>query len=326
MKLRPKLRNFKTYLLLSILSLSGLWSCRPDVEEFRPYDDSLADINRLLDQVTPVSNPQTFVFGGAVADTILSTSSGVRVFLSDTEKLFADSNGNTVPFSTCPNLSIEIRYITDRSDLISLGRHTMTTEGKLLESSGMVDIVATCDGTPLKLLPGRSIKVQIPSNQPLKSGLNMYTGKMEKDTLEGWEAGSGDVFWADWQVGNSSLQLGYEFLATQLGPQMIALPFEEPLTSFCVTLPENFNRENSVVYVLTQNVLSLASLTATPGSNTFCIENAPLGYPVEIFTISKIETDFLMGYKQTEIGTNATVAVAPEGSSMNEVIEFIESL
>ncbi|MCC6410572.1 MAG: hypothetical protein IT270_02865 [Saprospiraceae bacterium] len=326
MKHQPNLKNFKTYLLLSVLSLSGLWSCRPDVEEFRPYDDSLADISRLLAQVTPVSNPQSFVFGGAVADTILSTSNGVRVFLSDTEKLFADSNGNTVTFSTCPNLSIEIRFINDRSDLISLGRHTMTTEGKLLESLGMVDIRATCDGTPLQLLPGRSIKVQIPSNQPLKSGLKPYIGNVVENTLTGWENNGGEVFWADWQAGNSSLQLGYEFLATQLGLQMIAIPFEEPLTSFCVTLPENFNRENSVVYVLTQNVLSLASLTAEPGSNTFCIENAPFGYPVEVFTISKIETDFLMGYKQTEIGTNATVTIEPDGSSMNEVIEFIKSL
>lgn len=326
MKHRTNLKYYNTYLLLSMLTFSGLWSCRPDVEEFRPYDDSLADISRLMAQVTPVSNPQTFVFGGAVADTILSTSSGVRVFLSDTEKLFADSNGNIVPFSSCPNLLIEIRYITDRSDLISLGRHTMTTDGKLLESLGMVDIVATCDGTPLKLLPGRSIKVQIPSNQPLKNGLNTYTGKLEKNTLEGWVPGNGDVFWADWQVGNSSLQLGYEFLANQLGLQMIALPFVEPLTSFCVTLPANFNRENSVVYVLTQNVLSLATLTATPGSNTFCIENAPSGYPIEILTVSKIDTEFLMGYKETEIGTNATVPVAPLGSSMNELIDLIESL
>ena len=184
MKHQPNLRNYSTYLLLSILTLSGVWSCRPDAEGFRPYDDSLADINRLLAQVTPVSNPQTFVFGGATADTILSASSGVRVFLSDTEKLFADSNGNTVPFSSCPNLVIEIRYITDRSDLISLGLHTMTTEGKLLESLGMVDVVATCDGTPLKLSPGRSIKVQIPSNEPLKNGLNVFSGKMEKENCK----------------------------------------------------------------------------------------------------------------------------------------------
>lgn len=326
MKQRPNLNNVKTYLYLSILILSGLWSCRPDVEEFRPYDDSLADISRLFAQVPTTSKPQTFAFSAAVEDTILSTSGGVRVFLSDTEELFADSNGNTVPFSVCQNISVEIHYITKRSDLVALGRHTMTTEGAVLESLGMVDITAKCDGTPLKLLPGRSIKIQIPSDQPLKNGLNTYIGNLVKDTLKGWDEGVSEVFWADWQAGNSSLQLGYEFLATQLGLQMLAKPFEEPLTTFCVTLPENSTRDNSVVYVLTQNVLSLAYLTGDPGSNTFCIDHAPLGYPVEILTISKIDTDFLMGYKKTEIGTNLTIAITPEESSMNAVIDFIKNL
>ena len=112
-----RLKKLSLYLLLS--TLATVWGCRKDVEEFLPYVPTQEDLNQLLIQVPSSSTHAVFPFGGSIPDTTLTTASGVRVFLADTENLFADDSGTPVPCSTCPNLKVEVNTVLRKGDLIS---------------------------------------------------------------------------------------------------------------------------------------------------------------------------------------------------------------
>ena len=188
-------RHIIIYALLNTFALAGLWSCRKDVEVFKPYPPTLEAIRILMENVPSATTQTPFVLSGTVPDTALSTPGGVRVFLTDNEHLFADMDGNPVPCSTCQTLRVEVTEILDKGDIIARGIPTTTTSNELLESGGMVRIVVTCDGKSLQLLPDRKLKIQIPADNPVADML-VFEGVVKNDTFIGWQDTGLPVFQA----------------------------------------------------------------------------------------------------------------------------------
>lgn len=322
----PRLKPFFIYALLSTLTLAGVGGCRKDVESFRPYPPTLDAIRQTLQQVPGANTKTVFSLNAVAEDKILVTPNGVRVFLTDPDNLFEDADGNPVPCSTCQTLGVEVTEALDKSDVIAYGVPTTTLEGNLLESGGMVRVAISCDGKTLRLLDDRKLKIQIPAPNPVDDML-VFQGVAASDTFLGWNDTGLPVFQAEWQNANMDVVYGYEILTPHLDWINADRFINEPTTSFCVDLPENFNPENTTAYVVVNNIRAVAFLEYNLEEQTFCWSKAPIGFPVRIVTISKTTDDqYWLGNQETEIGTDATLNMVPKQVSDQQVLDFLKSL
>lgn len=318
--------HFFIYTLLSTLTLAGVGGCRKDVETFRPYPPTLDAIQQMLKQVPDASTKTSFLLSGVTDDKVLVTPSGVRVFLTDPDNLFADANGNPVPCSTCQTLKIEVTEALDKSDIIAYGVPTTSVGGDLLESGGMARVVVSCDGNALQLLPDRKLKIQFPADDPVND-MQVFNGLMSSDTFLGWENTGLDVFQAEWQSSNFDTVNGYEILSSKLDWINADRFVGEPTSSFCVDLPPNFNAQNTTAYLVFKNIRAVAFFEYDLSEQHLCFHDAPIGYPVKIVTVSQTaDGQFWLGNQETEIGTNATVAVNPGQVSEQQMVDFLKSL
>lgn len=280
----------------------------------------------MLQQVPDASTKTTFSLSAVTEDKVLVTPNGVRVFLTDPDNLFANTDGNPVPCSACQTLRVEVTEALDKSDIIAYGLPTTTTDKTLLESGGMARVLVYCDGNALQLLPDRQLKVQIPAENPADN-MQVFNGIMASDTFLGWENSSLPVFQAEWQDADMNLVNGYELLSSQLDWINADRHVNEPTTSFCVDLPPNFNPENTTAYLVIKNMRSVAFLEYDLAGQKFCFHDAPIGFPVRIITVSKTtDGQYWLGNQETEIGTDATVTVNPAAVSEQQMLAFLKSL
>lgn len=302
--------------------------CRKDVEEFIPYVPALEDLGQLFSQVPGSSAHSVFQFGGSIPDTTLTTASGVRVFLADTDNLFADDTGTPVPCSTCPSLKVEITTVLRKGDLVSREFSTTTfPDQQMLESAGLVDVRASCNGKNLRLLPGRYIKVQLPTSD-VPTPMNVYTGALDADgRVTGWSSTGSGAFWAEWPLpGGGGTQTGYELIVPQLGWSNCARPLTEQSSPFCVSLPGQFTALNTRVFLVFETIRAVTELEGDDDSSDFCFPEAPLGYPVRVVVLAKTGGQYWLTYKSTEIGSNVQMPLAPQPQQEKDLVDFLKSL
>ena len=223
-----------------------LWSCRKDVERFQPYSPTADELGTILaEQIPGVTTHSTFTLNNLTTDKILETPNGARVFLIDTDHLFADAaSGQTVLCSTCPDLKVEVTEVLDKGDIIARGLNTVSVTGMLFESEGMVKISATCNGQALALLPNRTLKIQVPENNP-DNGYFVFNQVADGIADRQWENSGQEVFKAEWPLPNGT-QLGYEILANDLGWVACGRQITDPSSSFCLSLPAGFADQNTL--------------------------------------------------------------------------------
>lgn len=322
----------KTYQLFAVLSTLAVavWGCRKDVQEFIPYEPTLENLNQLLLQAPDPLTQTDFQFGGnVIPDTVLSAASGVRVFLADTENLFADDSGTPVPCSTCPSLKIEVTTVQRKGDFVSrklpTSRHP---DSKMLESAGAVLVRVLCGNKELQLLPNRYLKVQIPVNSTNQPDMTVFTGVLDAGkNVAGWSDTNESAFLAKWPLpGSGALQDGYELIVPQTGWCNCARPLTEQSSPFCVTLPSQFTALNARVYLVFKNNNAVAELTGNDASSEFCFPEAPLGYPVTIVVVGKTGGQYWLANPFTEIGTNVQLPVKPNPLQEQDLINFLKNL
>ncbi len=310
------------------LLLLALWSCRKDVEKFLPYAPSAQELSSILAERVPNALTQsTFEFNNLSADQILETPNGSRIFLVDTDNLFAGAgSGLPVLCSTCGDLKIEVTEVFDKKDIVARGLNTVSVGGSLFESDGMIRIVVTCNGQPLALLPNRSLKIQLPSNEPV-TGFFIFNQAASGGTDQTeWENSGQEVFEAEWPVAGGATQRGYELLVRDLGWAACGKLISDTSSSFCIELPAGFADQNTLAYIVFKNQDVVAPLQFDLTENKFCYPNAPAGYQVQLVTVSKLGGQYWLGNTQTEIGTNATVPLDAKQMTEDAVVNFVKGL
>lgn len=315
------------HILLGGLLLIGVASCRKDIEEFRPYvyGPSQASLTQLLGQVPLAGTATTFTLQSLNHDTTLSTPSGLRLSLTDPEELFVNANNQPVPTSTCQNLQVEVIEALDRRGLVGRRLHTATyPDGQLLETGGAVHIRVTCDGTPLQLLPNRTLKVQVPAATPV-STMQAFDGIIPNGVdFLGWQATGEPVYLAEWINNNEAIK-GYEIYPATLGWLGIGRALPESTSNFCIELPTAMTDQTAQVAVVFKGPVVVAAPQYDPLAKTFCFP-APEGYPVQVVVFSKLGTQYWLGHRETEIGTNTMLQVEPQKTDEATLLEFLRNL
>lgn len=316
--------RFPFWFLLILLSL---WSCRKDQEQFQPYAPTAEELGSILGEHVPGSLSHTvFTLSNLATDKILETPNGSRIFLIDTDHLFANaSTGAPVLCSTCPDLKIEITEVLDKSDIIARGLNTASISGALFESGGMVRVKATCNGELLTLLPDRNLKIQFPNDAP-ESGFFVFKQTESSITVPQWANTSQEVFEAEWPIADGTTQQGYELLVRNLGWSACGRLLTDASSPFCIELPAGFADQNTLAYIVFKNQFIVAPLQFDLGANQFCYFNAPEGYLVQLVALSKLGDQYWLGKAQTEIGTNAKVALGTQQMTEEAVLDFVKGL
>ncbi|MEQ1744270.1 MAG: hypothetical protein ABMA02_02510 [Saprospiraceae bacterium] len=320
----------KTYQFLLALYILAAAGCRKDEQKFIPYEPVQENLGSLLGKVPDASTQTVFQFGGSVVpDTILTSTSGVRVFLVDTENLFADETGTSVPCSTCPALKIEVTTALSKSEFVAHRLPTSTyPDPKMLESVGAVNVRVFCGAKELQLLPSRYLKVQLPALTDAQSDMLAFVGVLDMEkNVAGWSGTGEPAFLAQWPLpGSGAQQSGYELIARQIGWSNCARPLTEPGSTFCVKLPEQFTALNARVFLVFQNKNAVAELKGNDASSKFCFSGAPLGYPVNVVVVGKTGAQYWLANLFTEVGTNVELPVTPLPLSEEDLINFLKSL
>ena len=308
------------------LLLLIFWSCRKDVEQFDPYPPSAQDIgNLLLEQVPHSSTHTTFTLSNLSGDEMLETANGTRIYLIDPDHLFAKlASGLPVLISACPDLKIEVTEVFDKSDIIARKLYTVADNDTLFESGGMVSVTATCNGEPLVLMADRTLKIQIPNNNP-QSNFIVFNRTPAISTDQRWLRSDQEVFEAEWPIGNTAVH-GYELLVKNLGWVACGRMLTDASSSFCMELPVGFGGQNTQAYLIFKNQQVVAPLIFNLGMNKFCYPKAPIGFQVELAAVSRLGKQYWLGKGQTEIGTGATVPLNSQEITEESVINFVKSL
>lgn len=314
------------FLLLSAIS------CRKDTVEYVPYTSSLGEMDYFLSNI-PASNTVT-VFtlksnGLTIQDTMLTTPLGTRVFLVDTDALFQLENGAPQACKDCITLKIEITEVSDKSDWVSRLLPATDADNYTLQHTTAIRIRITCDGKYLMLDPSRYLKIQTPSAS-LNSDMGIaYWTPAEGGTYTNWTPGENNaIYWAEWaDPTQTNVTTGYEFLPRRLGwfSGVQRLP-SSAYSKLCVSLPSQFNVENTRAFIVFSDKRSAVELLPD-SEGRFCLEHAPLGYAVQIFTLTKAGPTWWMSHMTTETATNdAILPLTPEEITEQDLRDFILSL
>ncbi len=325
--LKLTMKYSTTFALFWVFALLG-WNCRKDVVEVRPYPVSKQELSAFLKQVPDPTSTVTFHVNNLNQDRIFETPSGMRLFFTDVDQLFSTANA-TSPFacSTCADLKIEISYASSRGDILARELPTTSIDKQLLESGGMVSLKAFCGSTELKLLPGRTIKIQLPAAEA-KNNMFVYTAPSTPNDFLGWENTGQEVYKADWLVaGIPGTVRGYELVVPHLGWVNCARVLNQAnVSSFCTTLQPGFTALNTQAYLVFENVLVLAPLLFDDSTHTFCFPNIPAGFPVRVVSVAKLGDQYWLGDMTTETGTNSVMPLQLEKQDASNVLGYLRGL
>jgi hypothetical protein len=321
--------NSKLKYSVFIVFLSALLGvhCRKDVEFFRAYPSSVTEIRQTLAQVPDPTTRSLFALQNLRKDTVLTTAGGLRLILSDTESLFQDAlSGASVSCSACANLTLEVIEVMKKGDMLARELPAATQQGDPLECAFMVFLKFSCDGKEIKPRADRSVKIQVPAAPPV-ADLLLWQGSANDTQLAAWDLApdSADILTAEWPAAGNPVS-GYELVVKNTGWLCAGKIQAGQRTNYCVQMPPGFDAENSRVFLLMKNSRSVFRLQPNTDNNLFCVDGAPAGLPVQLITISKLGTQFLLGNADPQTDVHSKVVVTPKYATPAEIIQLIKNL
>ena len=312
--------------LLLVLVFAG-WSCRKDVESFRPYSISVDAITAALRQVPATQTTSVLALQNRQADTLFVTPSGVRVFLQNLDGLFSNASGVVVPCSTCSDFKLEITEVKSKGDLLARNANTITSTQEVLESGMTLYLKATCNGEELKLTPGNLLKIQIPAEQPFFANRLFTCDALLQETFPGWAGTNNSINTVEWALpGGSAVQSGYQILTPSLHWLCAGRRLEEVSGSYCLELPLGFSDQNTKAYMVFKSFHSVVPLQYDPTDFQFCTPAVPQGFPIQLITISKLGNQYWVASKDSETGGNNSATAKPFKMTEQQLIDFIRNL
>lgn len=320
------------YFILPLLLLLSALSCRKDTVEYVAYTESLGEIDYFFSKI-PASNTTTIFTlksnGVTIPDTMLTTPLGTRIFLIDTDLLFQQENGTPQACKDCTTLKIEITEVADKSDWISRLLPATDSDNFALQHTPAIRVRITCDGKFLALDPSRYLKMQTPAVALNNDMRIAYWTPAEDGTYTSWVPGeSNSIYWAEWANSTqTSVTTGYEFLSSRLGWfSGIQRLNSTSYSKLCVSLPSQFNAKNTRAFMVFDDKRSTVELLPD-SEGRFCLEHTPLGFPVQVFTLSKAGPSWWMSHRITETASDdAVMKLTPEEITEQELRAFILSL
>jgi hypothetical protein len=231
---------------------------------------------------------------------------------------------------------LELFHLRSKGDYIKAFKPT-TSNSYLLESAGAFFLRVTKDGKELVLLPGTSIKIRFLADGEPKPNCQVFNGREGNpipesgiDTAFNWVRDTDSSWIRTFQKpGGTGTVKGYEMLIKNLrwAAAERYLDSTAPKAKLSVILPLNYTNKNTAAFAVFADHKTVVHLKADYASRTFAALNIPKGKKFRIVTITKIGEDMYLGTKDVDdIGTTVAFSVNPEKKSLQEIIQFLNTL
>ena len=259
------MKNFKTLAVFSAVILFSVFACKKESET--PISSSPG---------LPTINPTDALFSDYFQEEIQSSTHDVTVFSTIngdkgsmiflTSTSFKDASGNPVTGS----VDIELIEALDNKDMLMLNRPTVTNNGELLTSAGVIYINATQNGEQLQI--AEPLRTMMPNNTgEFNNNLPSPFGLFSGDT-----AANGDFVWVE-DTGNVVLDgdsaMYWDFDIDSISWTNIDAFSYPPGTVFTggvdAILPSGHDGTNSSVFMYFSNINSVTSLYDGNEDGTF---------------------------------------------------------
>ncbi len=243
---------------------------------------------------------------------------------------FTYANGNAV----VGNFTIELIEAQHKRDMLLLNKPTVTTDGQLLVSGGIVYVNATQNGQQLSINDSNPVQASIPSNDYL--AMDYFVGGDDANGDFGWDLSVDDTVITN-TIEDSTGQGGvyiFDFQIDSMGWINCDYFYSsgDPLTDVEVDLPEEYNGSNTMVFVYYTDINAMAFMNDSDEDGIFDLGyyETPIGMDVSFIVVSEIDGSYYYAIVSATITDNHLEIIdssAINGPFTEEDIEdFINAL
>jgi len=221
-------------------------------------------------------------------------------------------------------VKIEVDYLKTRGDMIRHKKST-TSYDRLLESGGAFNIKVTQNGKQLKIAPQKFIVLRY-RNSKADQHMNVFYGDTTVTNLDNFTWVPADSQRINtWRDGSIS---GYELFCKRFNWINCDkfIDTTNPRTAVSAILPVNFTNNNTAVYLVFEDMLSVVRMYPNLANRLFYFNNVPINSNVIFVSISKIGDNFYLGTKEAKVTKNLVARFSPEKKTNKEINDYINSL
>lgn len=327
--------------LFFIISVVLAASCsREYSNQFYPYDNNeLNDTNWYsnVPVAAKVRQLDSILALPEISDSI--SAGGGELKLGDSIKItFPPSfcTGGGIPVGTTPMVKVSVTILDTKGAMIRADKPTMSYE-KLLVTGGAAHISVTYKGSPVTMVPGKSIKMNIitrMSNATPSNDMKVFYGKEDAYPVTAvqpftWIPSQDSLTSGVSRFQDSSSGLkGYEFFSTRFGWVNCDYFADTTLarTKAMVTLPVNFTNANTNVYAVVKSPDIVAQLYPDQASKSFVIPKIYVGKIVTFVSLSYIQDKLYLAFQEVTITPNMTISLHPAEKSKKEILQYLSNL
>jgi len=168
--------NMITKFIICLILVIAVSSCSGNGS---PSNTKTKNQDEILNEVYNESNllSQEFTFDGSKG-TIIEGQNGTKVKID--KNTFVNVNGDLIT----GEITLELKEVLNPVDMI-MGNLTTVSNGKALETGGMIYLNATSSSEQLSIADGKSILISIPSDT-LLSDMSLFEGVKDSDGIVNW--------------------------------------------------------------------------------------------------------------------------------------------
>ena len=315
------MKSFSFRLPITFLALFALFfACKknPAVVPILPAKVTYATIEKMHEYLSPKAN--SYTFDAATPYTIVNTVTGTLINIQPNSFML---NGTLAT----GNITVTVKELSNRGEMILSGIFTQTDDGKVLESAGMIEVRAYKGSIELSLKSGSTIAVNMTNNgDQSKNDYQLFTLKNNNWSLK---PGAKAFALAD---SGSSKYVKYFLGLDSLGWTNCDRYYDiNPKTDLHVKLDGGFDLMNTMVSVVLKSNRVACSLIRDLNKNEFSFSAGnylgyPLGVEADIVVISVKDNYMYMIKKSLTIGNNETLTLKPEAISEADMVNILKLL
>lgn len=308
--------------------------CQKDKDVFIPNEISIDDVQgKVVDLLANVSKQEeTFQWDPSQPQTLF-TQEGSR--LTFPANAFMRLDGE---MALTGLVQIKIKEVMYKGDMIRF-QLPATSEGKLMETFGALNISAEMDGQPLALKAGISIDWDIPTDN-FSGDLNLFYGLETSGSDMEW-VGATEVFSNQTPVrpvkiltSNGESLNAYKAQPQQLGwwscSRFVATESNEEESVIAIELPDLFNEQNSAVFLVFEERRIVVPLfqDEIEGDSQFSSPLVPVGEDIIVVAIAEgTQGRSFLGFEtlRTE-RSEQTLTLPLFQRSLHTIMLFLDSL
>ncbi|MBK8954184.1 MAG: hypothetical protein IPM34_01320 [Saprospiraceae bacterium] len=234
-------------------------------------------------------------------------------------------------------IQIEVELVRNKTQMVSHLAGTSSGD-KIIESGGMANVRAFCDGKELTIDPARGyvLRLSVPGGN-FNPGMELFYGEETNNGIN-WIEADGDpqtqnnVFFAEWTPDSTGRDvLGMECFPKKLGwvnCDYFSKLNDKPLGIPCLIAhgPSNGDVVNLEAFAVFKNYMVVIQPCCKGSKEEVCFGPLPVGEPVYYIMIGKGNKGYYLGYLEKDIIADDKVVIELEIKTLQEIKDFLNTL